>query len=284
MAFCRAHGVTALGVQLAHAGRKASCHPPLDGGKPLGPGDGAWTALAPSAVPYDGDWHVPRALDLDGMARVKQQFVDAAARAARLGFDVAEVHAAHGYLLAEFLSPLSNRRDDAYGGSREHRMRFPLEVFEAVRAVWPRARPLGVRISAHEWVDGGWDIDDSVVLARELQAAGCDFVDVSSGGNHPGQAIALGPGYQVPFAERIRAETGMTTMAVGMITEPRQAEAIVAAGRADLVALARGMMFDPRWAWHAAVALGADTPYAEQYARCHPSGRPQVFPARPAAG
>ena len=284
VAFCRAHGVTALGVQLAHAGRKASCHPPLDGGKPLGPGDGAWTALAPSAVPYDGDWHVPRALDLDGMARVKQQFVDAAARAARLGFDVAEVHAAHGYLLAEFLSPLSNRRDDAYGGSREHRMRFPLEVFEAVRAVWPRARPLGVRISAHEWVDGGWDIDDSVVLARELQAAGCDFVDVSSGGNHPGQAIALGPGYQVPFAERIRAETGLTTMAVGMITEPRQAEAIVAAGRADLVALARGMMFDPRWAWHAAVALGADTPYAEQYARCHPSGRPQVFPARPAAG
>ena len=162
-------------------------------------------------------------------------------------------------------------------------MRLLLEIFEAVRAVWPKASPLGVRISASEWVEGGWDLSDSVALAHELKAAGCDFLDVSSGGNHPKQAISLGPGYQVPFADRIKTETGITTMAVGMITEPRQAEDIIASGKADMVALARGMMFDPRWAWHAAEELGADTAYARQYARCHPSGRPQVFPVRQVA-
>ena len=281
--FCREHGVTALAVQLAHAGRKASCNPPLAGGKPLGQEQEAWTTVAPSPIPYDEGWHVPTALDLSGLARVKRQFVQAAKRAARLGFDVAEVHAAHGYLLSEFLSPLSNQRKDAYGGSRENRMRLLLEIFEAVRAVWPKASPLGVRISASEWVEGGWDLSDSVALAHELKAAGCDFLDVSSGGNHPKQAISLGPGYQVPFADRIKTETGITTMAVGMITEPRQAEDIIASGKADMVALARGMMFDPRWAWHAAEELGADTAYARQYARCHPSGRPQVFPVRQAA-
>ncbi|MCG8692977.1 MAG: hypothetical protein MI806_17385 [Minwuiales bacterium] len=190
---------------------------------------------------------------------------------------------AHGYLLHEFLSPLSNQRDDAYGGSLENRMRFPLEVFEAVRAVWPDHKPLGVRVSATDWVDGGWTVDETVELARNLKARGCDFIDVSSGGLDPRQEIPVGPGYQVPFAERIRGETGIATWAVGMITEAHQAEEIVAGGKADCVALARGMMYDPRWAWHAAEALGADTPYAPQYARCHPSRWPQAFPHRQAA-
>ncbi len=278
--FCRTYGVTALGIQLAHAGRKASCQPPLLGGHPLHPGNGAWQTLAPSALPYEDGWHIPAAMDLGTIERVKNQFIGAAERAARLGFNVAEVHAAHGYLLSEFLSPLSNRRSDAYGGSLERRMRMLLEVFEAVRGVWPSDRPLGVRISATDWVDGGWTLDDSVALAHELKAQRCDFIDVSSGGNHPEQKIPLRPGYQVPLAERIKTETGITTVAVGMITEPRQAEDIVASRQADMVALARGMMFNPRWAWHAAEALGADTAYAAGYARCHPTHRPHVFRER----
>ncbi len=281
--FCREHGAAALGIQLAHAGRKASCHPPLLGGKPLGPGDGAWQTIGPSAQPYDDGWHTPEEMSAAQIAGVKAAFVDATRRSARLGLDVVEIHGAHGYLISEFLSPLSNRRGDDYGGSRGNRMRLLLEVFEAVRAAWPADKPLGVRISASEWVEGGWDIEDSVVLAHELKALACDFIDVSSGGNNPGQKIQFRPGYQVPFAERIRAETGIATMAVGMITEPAQAEEIVAGGKADMVALARGMMFNPRWAWHAAEALGADTPYAEGYARCHPARWPQAFASRQAA-
>jgi len=258
--FCRRFGVTALGLQLAHAGRKGATLPPERGGGPAGPEDGAWTPVAPSALAFAEGWHVPRALDLAGIAEVRAQFVAATERAARLGFDVVELHMAHGYLLHQFLSPLANRRDDAYGGALDHRLRLPLEVFEAVRAAWPADRPLGVRISATDWVEGGWTIED--------------FIDVSSGGLDPRQKIPLGPGYQVPFAERIRAETGMTTMTVGLITEPAQAEAIVAGGQADLVAMARAMMFDPRWAWHAARALGAETAYSDRYARC----RPAVWP------
>ena len=280
--FCRRHGVAAMGIQLAHAGRKASTRPPNAGGKPLGPDEKPWTTLAPSALPY-ADWHVPRALDAAGMAEIAAQFVAAAERAERIGFDLIQLHMAHGYLLHEFLSPLSNRRDDAYGGSLESRMRFPLEVFEAVRAVWPDHKPLGVRVSATDWVDGGWTVDETVEFARHLKERGCDFVDVSSGGLDPRQEIPVGPGYQVPFAERIRGETGIATWAVGMITEPHQAEEIVAGGKADCVALARGMMYDPRWAWHAAEALGAETPYAPQYARCHPSRWPQAFSHRQAA-
>jgi 2,4-dienoyl-CoA reductase-like NADH-dependent reductase (Old Yellow Enzyme family) len=281
--FCRQYGVTALGIQLAHAGRKASTHPPLDGGRPLAPAEGAWTTLAPSAVPFAPDWHVPRALDGAGLARVKAEFVAAAERAVRIGFDLAELHGAHGYLIHEFLSPLSNRRSDGYGGPLANRMRFPLEVFEAVRAVWPEDKPLGMRVSATDWVEGGWTVEETVAFARELKALGCDFVDVSSGGNDPRQKIPLGPGYQVPFAERVRREAGIVTWAVGMITEPHQAEAIVAGGRADLVALARGMMYDPRWAWHAAEALDAETAYSRMYIRCHPSRWPEVFRARRAA-
>ena len=274
IAFFRRFGGSPIGIQLAHAGRKGSACVPWEGGKPLRPGE-AWTTLAPSAVAYDEDWPTPRALDQAGLAEVKAEFVAAATRAVRLGFDAAELHMAHGYLAHEFLSPLSNRREDGYGGDLTGRMRYPLELFEAVRAVWPRDRPLGVRISATDYVPGeGWSIEDSVTFARELEGLGCDFVDVSGGGLSPRQEIESVPGYQVPFAERIRRETNLATIAVGMITEPDQAEAIVAEGRADLVALARAFLRNPRWAWDAADALGAETFCPPQYARARRLRRP----------
>jgi 2,4-dienoyl-CoA reductase-like NADH-dependent reductase (Old Yellow Enzyme family) len=214
---------------------------------------------------------VPEALTKRGLVQVRSQFVEAAQRAARIGFDVAELHVGHGYLLHEFLSPISNRRDDEYGGSTANRMRFPLEVFEAVRAVWPQDRALGVRVSATDWIEGGWTPDETVSFARALKALGCDFLDVTSGQLDPRQKIPFAPGYNVPFAEKVKRETGMTVMTVGMISQPRHAEDIVAGGQADLVAIARGMMDDPRWAWHAARELGAEAPYAPNYQRCHPS-------------
>ena len=214
---------------------------------------------------------MPQALPRSCLAEIRQQFVEAAIRAARVGFDVGELHVGHGYLLHEFLSPISNQRDDEYGGSTENRIRFPLEVFQAVRAAWPEDRPLGVRVSATDWIDGGWTPEETLVFARALKALGCDFIDATSGQLDLRQRIPFAPGYNVRFAEQIRHETGIPTMAVGMITRPRQAEAIVAEGRADLVAIARGMMDDPRWAWHAARELGAETAYAPNYKRCHPS-------------
>ena len=222
-------------------------------------------------------------LDLAGIAEIKAQFVAAADRAQRLGFDLIELHAAHGYLMHEFLSPLSNRRDDGYGGSLENRMRFPLEVFEAVRAACPDDKPLGVRVSATDWVEGGWTVEETVVFARALKELGCDFVDVSSGGIDPRQKVPVAPGYQVPFAGRVRREADVPTWAVGMITEPLQAEEIVASGQADMVALARAVMFDPRWSWRAADELGAEIPYADMYVRCHPSRWPHAALAREAA-
>jgi len=269
--FCRRHGVAKLGIQLAHAGRKGSAHTPFEGGKALAPDEGAWTTVAPSALPYGPGWHVPQALTKEGMREVKQQFVDAAKRAVRIGFDLAELHAAHGYLLHEFLSPISNQRADEYGGSLENRMRFPLEVFDAVRAVWPKERPLGARVSATDWIDGGWTPEETVVFATAMKARGCDFFDVSSGALDPRQQIPMAPGYNVPFAEKVRKESGIAVMSVGMISRPRQAEDIVAGGKADLVAIARAMMDDPRWAWHAARELGAETPYAPNYVRCSPA-------------
>jgi 2,4-dienoyl-CoA reductase-like NADH-dependent reductase (Old Yellow Enzyme family) len=269
--FCRRHGVAKLGIQLAHAGRKGSTHPPAQGGKPLGAGEQPWTTLAPSALAFGPGWHVPEALTRAGLERVKQQFVDAARRAARIGFDLVELHIGHGYLLHEFLSPLSNQRDDEYGGSTANRMRFPLEVFEAVRAAWPAERPLGVRVSATDWVDGGWTPEETVQFAQALKPLGCDFLDLTSGQLDPRQQIPFAPGYNVPFSERVCKATGMVTMSVGMITRAAQAEQIVAEGRADLVAIARAMMDDPRWAWHAARELGAQAPYAPNYQRCHPS-------------
>ena len=281
--FCRDYGVAALALQLGHAGRKASVHPPGAGGKPLLPEEGAWQTVAPSALAFAPGWHLPRAAEAADLERIKADFVTAVERAQRIGYDLIEIHAAHGYLLHAFLSPLSNRREDAYGGSLENRMRLPLEVFAAMRAAWPEHKPMGVRVSASDWVEGGWTPEETVVFARELQQLGCDFLDVSSGGQDPRQQIPLAPGYQVPFAEKVRRETGLTTIAVGLIAEPGHAEEIVASGQADMVAMARTMMYDPRWAWHAAEALGEETAYAPQYARGHPKLRPQLFPHRRAA-
>jgi 2,4-dienoyl-CoA reductase-like NADH-dependent reductase (Old Yellow Enzyme family) len=269
--FCRRHGVAKLGIQLAHSGRKGSAHTPAEGGKPLGPEESPWTTVAPSALPFGPGWHLPEALSEKGLSQVKREFIDAAKRAARIGFDVAELHAGHGYLLHEFLSPISNRREDGYGGSTVNRMRFPLEVFEAVRGAWPPERALGVRVSATDWLDGGWTPEETVLFGRELKALGCDFLDVTSGQLDPRQQIPFAPGYNVPFARKVKKETGIVTISVGMISRAAQAEDIVAGGSADMVAIARAMMDDPRWAWHAARELGAQTAYAPNYMRCHPS-------------
>ncbi len=258
-----------VAVQLAHAGRKGSSAAPWDGGAPLS-GPLAWPTLAPSAVAFDAGHPVPRALDASGLAAIREAFADAARRAHRAGIDAIEVHMAHGYLLHEFLSPLSNVRDDAYGGTRERRMRFPLEVFDAVREAFPADRPVGVRVSATDWVEGGWALDDTIALARELAARGCDFVDVSSAGISPAQRVEAKPGLHVPFARAIREATRVPTIVVGLVTEPVHADAIVANGDADLVALARGMLWNPHWPWHAAKALGAKVAVPHQYLRAAP--------------
>jgi len=271
-----------LGIQLAHAGRKGSTQRPWEGGQALKPEAGAYPTVAPSALPFDASWHTPAQLDAAGMGRIKDAFVSAARRAARLGLDAVELHAAHGYLLQEFFSPLANRREDAYGGDLEGRMRFPLEIAAAVREVWPQARMLGARISGSDWLEGGATTDDAVALARRLKALGFDYVCVSSGGVVP-KAVPkpLVPGYQVPFAARVRKEAGIATRAVGMIVHPRQAEDIIASGQADMVALARGFLDDPRWVWHAAQALGVEIAYPPQYGRAHPKAWPGAELVRP---
>jgi len=279
--FNRDYGNAKLGIQLAHAGRKASTGLPWQGGKPLDSENGAWQTVAPSAEAYAPGWHTPEALDEVGLARVKGAFVSATERALRLGIDVVEVHSAHGYLLHQFLSPLSNRRNDAYGGPLESRMRFPLEVFEAVRAVWPEDRPLGLRLSATDWIEGGWDVESSIAYVKALMERGCDFIDVSSGGLAPAQKIVSAPGYQAAFAGQIRSATGAPVMAVGRITEAHQAETILATGQADMVALARGMLYDPHWTWHAAEALGEKAAFPPQYMRSHPSLLGEPVPGNP---
>lgn len=268
----RRHSPIPLAIQLGHAGRKASSRRPWDGGGQLAPEEGGWECVAPSAVPHAEGKLAPRALATDALPQLVEAFVRSAERAERLGFDAIELHAAHGYLLHEFLSPIANRRDDAYGGSLESRMRFPLEVVAAVRDAWPADRPLGVRVSATDWVEGGWDIDQTLVLAEELRRLGVDWIDASSGGVSPRQSVPIGPGYQVPLAAAIRSSSGIPTIAVGLITEPRHAEEIVASGQADMVALARGMLFDPRWAWRAAAELGATAYAPPQYLRALPAG------------
>lgn len=260
-----------IGIQLAHAGRKASSQRPWDGGAPIAPDQAnGWQTVAPSAIPFHHDGPKPDALDQAGIERIIAGFVDSARRAVRLGMQLIELHGAHGYLLHQFLSPLSNQRDDRYGGSLENRMRLTLEVFESVREVVPAGIPVGVRISASDWIDGGWDLGQSVTLAQALEQLGCDYIHVSSGGLAPEQQIAVGPGYQVPFSETIRSAVKMPVMAVGLITEPEQAEAILADGKADAIALARGMLYDPRWPWHAAAKLGANVVAPPQYLRCEP--------------
>jgi len=228
-------------------------------------------------LPFDPADHDPRALTVAEIPEIVAAFVRAAERADRLGFQVIELHAAHGYLLHQFLSPLSNQRTDAYGGSLENRMRLTLEVFGAIRQALPPGRVLGIRISATDWVEGGWDLEQSLVLANALKEYGCHFIHVSSGGLSPLQQIRLGPGYQVPFAARIKADTGLPTIAVGLITEPEQAAAIIATRQADLVAVGRGMLYDPRWPWHAAAALGASVKAPPQYWRSQPQGLKDLF-------
>ncbi|WGF87649.1 NADH:flavin oxidoreductase/NADH oxidase [Marinivivus vitaminiproducens] len=281
LADLRALGTGDIGIQLAHAGRKASSRRPWEGGAPLAEDEDPWPIVGPSALPFDEGHPVPAELDADGLARVKAAFVASAERAKRLGFDLVELHGAHGYLLHSFMSPLSNRRTDAYGGSLENRLRFPLEVAEAVRAVWPEDRILGMRITGTDWHEDGSTIEDAVVLAKELERLGLDYVAVSSGGGAPGIRIKVGPGYQVPLAARVKQETGLAVMAVGMIVEPNQAEAILASGEADILALARGFLDNPRWLWHAAEVLGDQAPYPPQYARAEAKLWPGAALARP---
>jgi len=264
--FIKAQGAVP-GIQLAHAGRKASTYAPWRGSGSVPPVGGGWTPLAPSALAFDPAWTLPRALDEEGIIRVIDAFMDAARRALAAGFQVIEVHAAHGYLLHQFLSPLSNQREDAYGGSFENRTRLVREVVGALRSILPEELPLLVRISATDWAEGGWDLDQSVALALELKALGVDLVDCSSGGLVPYQKIPLGPGYQVPFAARIRTEAGVATGAVGLITEPHQAEQVLSEGSADLVLLARELLRNPRWPLRAAQELGAEVPWPASYAR-----------------
>lgn len=278
LAAVRSHSDMPIAIQLAHAGRKASCEKPWLGGHALSPDhENGWQVSAPSAVPFrDGD-PIPEAMTKSRIADVIQAFVVAAERSVRLGFDAIEIHGAHGYLLHQFLSPHANKRDDEYGGSFENRTRIVIEVYEAIRKAVGTDYPLGIRISATDWVEGGWDIDQSVALAKLLKDRGCDFIHVSSGGLHIDQKIPLGPNYQVPFAARIKAETGMTTIAVGLITEAEQAEAITFTGQADAIALARGILYNPRWPWHAAATLGAEVKAAPQYLRCQPRTLKKLF-------
>jgi 2,4-dienoyl-CoA reductase-like NADH-dependent reductase (Old Yellow Enzyme family) len=263
-----------LGLQLGHAGRRASTRTIAERwrGEPLPAEEGAWTPVGPSAIAYDAHWQVPEALDDAGLKRVREAFAASARRADRAGFDLIEIHAAHGYLLHNFLSQLANRRTDAYGGSAEKRMRFPLEVAEAVRAAWPAGKPLGVRVNSTDWHAEGATLDDATEFVAALKRIGIDYVVMSAGNIAPGATIPPAhPGHQVAFAEHVKRETGMTAMAVGFIVAPRQAEEIVASGAADMVAIGRAVLDDPRWGWHAAAALGEEIDYPEQYIRARPN-------------
>jgi 2,4-dienoyl-CoA reductase-like NADH-dependent reductase (Old Yellow Enzyme family) len=278
VAAIRAHSPIKLAVQLAHAGRKGSSQAPWDGGKQIAPdAPGGWHAVAPSAVPHGAGEVPPLALDAEGLEKVKADFIAAAQRAVRLGLDGIEIHAAHGYLLHEFLSPLANERDDAYGGDLAGRMKFPLDVFTAVAAAVPADMPVWVRVSATDWVEGGWDLESTIAFAKALEALGCAAIHVSSGGVSPLQKITLGPGYQVPFAAAVKAAVAIPVIAVGMITEAEQAEAILVEGQADAIALARAMLYDPRWPWHAAAKLGARVMAPKQYWRSQPREFKDLF-------
>ncbi len=267
-----------IALQLGHAGRKASTQLPWKGGAQIAPGTAnGWQTVAPSALAFAGGENAPEALDADGLRRIRDAFADAAVRAARLGIDAVQLHGAHGYLLHQFLSPLSNRRDDDYGGSLANRMRFPLEVFDAVRAAFPAAKPVTMRVSGTDWVAGGWDIDQTIAFAQALEQRGCSAIHVSSGGLDPRQSIPVGPSYQVPLARAVKQAVTMPVVAVGLITDFDQAEAIVATGDADLVALARTILYDPRWPWHAAAHLGARIKAPDQYLRSQPRRYRDLF-------
>ncbi|ANR78337.1 oxidoreductase [Kosakonia sacchari] len=269
----RQYSPVKIGIQLGHAGRKASVSAPWLGGKQLSPQEGGWQTISASALAHDPAERPPLEMTKQDLARVKQAFVDSALRAVALGIEVIEIHAAHGYLLHQFLSPLSNQRSDEYGGSLENRLRFTQEVFSAVREAVPASVAVGIRISATDWVEGGWDLDQSVVLTKKIEALGGAYVHVSSGGLSPLQSIKVtAAGYQVPFAKALRQQTNMPVIAVGLITEPQHAEDILQQGEADLIALARGALYDPRWPWHAAAALHGAVHIAPQYRRAEPHG------------
>ncbi len=267
---CHRIGTAKMAIQLAHAGRKASSQRPWEGAKALAEDQDPWPTIAPSALPFGPGWHTPHAMNEADMARVTTAFTDAAKRALRVGFDAIELHFAHGYLLHSFVSPLSNKRNDAYGGSFEGRMRFPLEVVRSVRAVVPRELPLGARMTGTDWLEGGLTADDAVAMGKALKQAGLDYVDVSSANITPDSRWPSEPGFNVPIAERVRRETGIATRAVGMITNAKQAEDIVAQGKADMIAMARAFLDDPHWGWHAAQTLGAEVARPPQYARTAP--------------
>ena len=266
---------TAVCIQLSHAGRKGSSALPWHGGQLLCAEQGGWETFGPSALPQLPGEVGPKAMTQTHMDQVRDAFVAAAVRADRIGVDAIELHCAHGYLLHEFVSPLANQRDDAYGGSFENRIRYPLEVFASIRNAYTGV--LGIRISASDWVEGGWDVEQSAEFAKRLKALGCDFIHVSSGGVSPAQKIVLGANYQVSFASTVRQASGLPTIAVGLITEASQAEAILQAGDADLIALARAFLYEPRWGWHAAAALGGEVTARENYWRCLPREAQAVF-------
>jgi len=281
--FNKQYGNTKMGIQLGHAGRKASTRPPFDGGTPIAADEaGGWATVGPSATPFNEGWPIPKMMDETDMAEVKAAFVASTVRAARLGLDFVELHGAHGYLLSAFLSPLSNQRNDNYGGTLENRMRFPLEVTAAVREVWPENKPLCVRFNGTDWIEGAWAVEDSVVFAAKLKDIGCDIVHLSSGGNTADRPpVGPGfPGYQLPASEAIKAEVDIATMGVGYINEPEFAEEVIASGKADMVAMGRGMLYNPRFAWHAAEALSVEATYPPRYMRSEPKTWPNAFAGR----
>jgi len=278
LAHCRTVSKNPIGIQIGHAGRKASTQVPWEGREALGPRESPWPTVAPSALPFSETWHTPRELTRPEILALVDAFVQSAQRARRIGFDVLELHSAHGYLLHQFLSPLSNRRSDEYG---RERMKFPLAAARAVREVWPKERGLGARISANDWADGGLGPDDAVAYARELERVGFDYVCVSSGGLVSHAKLNVGPGYQVPFAEKVKKNSNLKVRTVGMIADPDQAEAIVAEGKADMVAMARAFLDNPRWAWHTAERFGVKLDYPPQYARARHDAWPGTKLARP---
>ena len=267
-----------IAIQLGHAGRKASTRKPWEGGGQIAPGrPNGWQTVAPSPIPFLAEENPPTELDAGGLGRIRQAFAEAAERSARLDLAAVQLHGAHGYLLHQFLSPLSNRRTDQYGGSLENRMRFPLEVFDAVRAAFPADKPVTMRVSGTDWVEGGWDIEQTIVFAQALEQRGCAAIHVSSGGLDPRQQVPIGPSYQVPLAREVKRAVTMPVVAVGLITEFEQAEAIVGTGDADVIALARGILYDPRWPWHAAAHLGASVKAPPQYLRSQPRHHRDLF-------
>src|SRR6516225_5865949 len=274
-----------IGIQLNHAGRKASTDVPWDGGAQFPPEDArGWQTVGPSAIPFEEKELPPTALTRDEIGRIREAFVAAARRADRLGIQLIQIHVAHGYLLHQFLSPLSNKRDDEYGGSLKNRMRFPLEVFDAVRGAFAAEKPVSVRLSATDWVDGGWDLEQSIVFAKGLEDHGCSAIHISSGGLHTAQIIPVGPSYQVPLARAVKESVNMPVIAVGLITAFEQAEAIVGTGDADMIALARTVLYDPRWPWHAAAELGAHIRAPKQYLRSQPRRLKDLFATAPQDG